>query len=74
MSIGTENFRVDKPSPESRTPGGWRNPGFPYLLQCRESDFGQGNTIVSPPHSPKSMGAPEAVRDSWRKRLSRVFS
>ena len=61
MSIGMEPFvTIDHPM-HSDDRGAWRNPTFPYRLQCRACSFEPENALEAPPHCPKCAGS------SWER-------
>ena len=61
MSIGMERFVTIGHSVQPHESGAWRNPAFPYRLQCRACSFEPENAIEAPARCPKCAG------NSWER-------
>ena len=57
MSIGMEPFVTIDHSVQSHGNVAWRNPTFPYRLQCRACSFEPADVLEAPPRCPKCAGS-----------------
>jgi len=57
MSIGMERFGSIGQRSESDAASEFRNPAFPFRLQCRACGFEPADAIIAPPRCPKCKGS-----------------